>query len=166
MKNHNKMIILMLITSAFSFSMPAAFSIGTGQHQFVQIDPDYPDEFCNRCHGSGDVIQQELMSSGQGIYNGNQRIHNTLSCVSCHQITQGYGMSNGDKTEHAARIPSCTECHNVNYSGIVLGNVGNEINSTTEAHKSMGADGDRACIGCHTSVTVYGAITYSYSGGN
>lgn len=165
MKNHNKMIILMLITSAFSFSMPAAFSIGTGQHQFVQINPEDPDAFCNRCHGTGDDIKQELMSSGAGIYNGNQRIHNSLTCVSCHQIAQGFGMSMGDKTEHAARIPSCTECHNnVDYLGPTIGNVGNELNSSTEAHKSMGLDGDRACIGCHTTVQVYGSITYSYSG--
>lgn len=167
MKNQNKMIILMLITVMFSFSMPAAFSIGTGQHQFVQIDPDNPDAFCNRCHGSGDAIKQELMSSGTGIYNGNQRIHNSLTCVSCHQIAQGFGMSMGEKTEHAARIPSCTECHtDFERFGNVIGNVGNELNSSTEAHKSMGADGDKVCIGCHTTVQVYGAITYSYSGGN
>lgn len=164
MKPHNKMLIIMLITAMFSFSMPAAFSIGAGQHQFVQIDPNNPDDFCTKCHGAGDVIQQELMSSGTGIYNGNQRIHNTLSCVECHQIVQGYGMSVGDKTEHAARIPSCTECHNNrDYLGVVIGNVVNELNSSTEAHNIMGLDGDRACIGCHTTVQVYGSITYSYS---
>ena len=164
MKSHNKILLLILASSVIGVGMPATFSVGSGQHQFIQINLDNPDEFCDRCHGNGDAIQAELMTSGPAIYNSGIRIHASLSCVDCHQIEQGYGNIDmfGQKTEHAALIPSCIKCHTQGI-GAVTGNVTQELSSQTEAHNTMTADGDKACIGCHTNVQVYGSVSYTYS---
>lgn len=164
MKQQNKILIMMIGVSVIGIGLPTTFSVGSGQHQFIQINPENPNEFCDRCHGSGDAIQAELMTSGTAIYNSGIRIHASLNCVDCHQIEQGYGNIDrfGQKTEHAALIPSCIKCHTQG-TGSITGNVTQELSSTTEAHNSMVYDGDKACIGCHTSVQVYGSITYNYS---
>jgi len=159
--NKNKILILMIGTILIGIGLPTTFSLSTGQHQFNQIDPDNMDKFCAKCHGT-DSISVELEASGNGIYNGGMRIHNTLKCISCHALTQGYG--NGNKVEHAARIPSCIECHDdVSYG--VLGNVSSELESATEAHKDFSTDDSLACIGCHTGVSITGSISYTYSDG-
>lgn len=151
----------MLITTMFSFSLPTTFSIGSGQHRFEQIDPNNPDEFCNKCHGTGDIIQEELMSSGNGVFTG-IRIHSTLTCVSCHRITGGFGEGMpGEKTAHAAIIPTCEECHGIN--AIMDYNAYSELVLPQEAHKDLSGGSDLACLGCHTGVSIRGAITYSYA---
>jgi len=162
--NKNKILLLMLGTILVGAGIPATFSIGTGQHQFQQINPDNPDAFCMKCH-TQDTISMELMASDSGLYNGGGKIHNTLSCVECHAITSGYGASSGSKTEHAARIPQCLECHNVDTLGLVIGNVQDELSAASEAHNALDIDDSTACIGCHTGVSITGQISYSYSKG-
>jgi len=165
MKSRNK-ILFLIVTSILigTIGLPATFSLGTGQHQFKQVDPDNVDEFCNKCHGNGDSIQTELAASDNGLYNGGIRIHNTVGCAGCHALTQGYGNSDGTKLSHAARIPDCIQCHNPTYIGLTLGNVTAELESTTEAHREFNEETDSvACIGCHTSISVSGTISYSLS---
>ncbi len=163
MKQLTKILLLMLAVAIVGVGMPAAFSIGSGQHQFNQIDPNNPDEFCNKCHLNGDSINAELAASGTGVYT-NMKIHSTQHCVDCHAITPGYGSGvAGAKTEHAASIPTCTKCHGG--SNAVLGfDVANELSGSTEAHNQF--TDDVACVGCHTTVAVSGAISYTYSGGD
>jgi len=163
MKQKTTILLLMLAVSVIGIGMPFAWSIGSGQHQFNQIDTENPDAFCNRCHGTGDSINAELMASGNGIYNGGVRIHSMVKCTDCHAISSGYGTGlAGTKTEHAATVPTCIKCHAG--SDPTMGfNVGAELNGTSEAHQ--GFNDDTACIGCHTSVAVSGSISYTYSGG-
>jgi nitrate/TMAO reductase-like tetraheme cytochrome c subunit len=162
MKSKGKILLLMIAVMTIGIGMPTTFSLGSGQHQFSQIDPANPDAFCNKCHGAGDSINAELATSGNGIYNGGGRIHSELHCVDCHRLAEGYGTNNGSKTEHAATIPTCIKCHTIG-SGSVLGNVTQELNAVTEAHRNF--DDDVACIGCHTSVAVTGSVSYVYSNG-
>ncbi len=97
MKSTTKILILMLVVSIIGIGTPIAFSIGGGQHQFTQIDPANPDAFCNKCHRSGDIINTELMASGNGIYNGGGRIHAYVTCVECHQLEGGMEISPQEK---------------------------------------------------------------------
>ncbi len=164
MKKGTKILFLMIVVSIMGISMPTVFSIGGGQHQFIQIDPNNPDEFCEKCHMNGDVINTELMASGNGLYNGGGRIHQFVKCVDCHAVTSRNQdiFTPGTKSEHAAKIPSCIGCHTSGGIGDFMGDVSTELSTTTEAHNQF--NDDTACIGCHTSVQVTGAISYTYSG--
>jgi nitrate/TMAO reductase-like tetraheme cytochrome c subunit len=161
MKTSQKLILMIMLTSSVvSISMTQAFSVGTGQHQFRTIDMINPQQFCSKCHGSNDGINAELSTSGNGNYNGGIRIHSTQTCVSCHQITQGYNTAfQGQKSEHAATIPTCLKCHNT----VMMFNVTQELSNTHEAHNTF--RDDVACIGCHTSVKVQGAVSYTLTSG-
>lgn len=166
MKQTTKILLLMIVVSVIGAGLPATFSLGTGQHQFVQVDPTSPDTinaFCMKCHN--DAIQSELMASGNGLYNGGIRIHSTLGCQGCHQITStvnsnGYGMGMGS-IEHAARMPTCVDCHIDNAMLLPIGDAGNEIIASSEAHK--GFNDDTACIACHTTVSITGSFSATYS---
>lgn len=162
MKTSQKLILgVMLTSSVLSVAMTQAFSVGNGQHQFRTIDMDNQQAFCAKCHGSNDAINAELMASGPGNYNGGIRIHSTQTCVSCHQITQGYNTAfQGQKQGHAATIPTCLKCHNT----VMMFNVTQELSNTHEAHNTF--TDDAACIGCHTSVSVQGAVSYTMTAGS
>jgi hypothetical protein len=45
--------------------------------------------------------------------------------------------------------------------GTFMGDVNQELNSPKEAHKNF--DDDTACIGCHTTVTITGSFSATYS---
>jgi len=165
MKQTTKLLLLLITVSIIGVGMPAAFSLGSGQHQFNQIDPENPDAFCEKCHGASDSVKAELASSGNGIYNGGLKIHSQVGCADCHALTNGYGTSTGDsKNQHAATIPTCIKCHGG--TNAVMGfNVARELNNSKEAHNAFGAEADDvACIGCHTGVAVSGSVSYTYSG--
>ena len=163
MNKLNKIALLILVAAVIGMSTPVMFSIGGGQHQFQQIDPENPDAFCEKCHG-GDMISTELGTSGDGLYNGGGQIHAGVRCIECHAVTQRNQtiFTANTKTEHAAVIPTCTGCHTVGGSGAVMGDVLDELNQPTEAHNQF--SDSTACIACHTSISVNGAIDYTYSG--
>ena len=95
--------------------------------------------------------------SGDGVYT-QMKIHSTLTCVSCHMLTQNYGTGTGaTKMEHAATVPSCLKCHS-GVDSVMNFDVANELNASTEAHQNF--NDDAACIGCHTQVEVSGTVTY------
>ena len=165
MKSQNKVIILLLFSVVIGIGMPATFSIGKGQHQFLQINPDQPDKYCLRCH-QNEAISSEMAQSSTGVYT-QMKIHSTLTCVGCHKLTNGYGTGRaGDKVEHAARLPSCLECHDGQFNVLVF-SVVDELNSQKEAHRNFKfvGDNDLQCIACHTNVQVSGSISYTLSGG-
>lgn len=164
MKHTTKISILIIAVSIIGMSIPATFSIGGGQHQFTQINPNNPDAFCEKCHMDSDMINTELMASDDGLYNGGGRIHQFVKCVDCHAVTTRNQdeFKMGTKSEHAAKIPSCIGCHTYGGMGDFMGDVSKELNSPTEAHNQF--NDDTACIGCHTAVPVSGSISYSYSG--
>ena len=163
MKTTTKIIICMLIISIIGIGMPIAFSAGTGQHNFRQIDPNDPSAFCEKCHGGNDGIMAELSTSGTGVYS-QLKIHTTLKCVDCHALTSDYGQGipSSTKTQHAATIPTCTKCH-VGTNAVMGFDVGAELNNSREAHKNF--NDEISCIGCHTSIAVTGSVSYTYENG-
>jgi nitrate/TMAO reductase-like tetraheme cytochrome c subunit len=176
----SKLTILMIAVIAIGiFALPAAFSVNTGQHTFRQINPDAPADFCNQCHVAGDSVTTELAASQNGIYNGPMKIHSSLNCGNCHELTQGYGTSfpgSGiTKTEHAAIIPSCLKCHDAGDAAGLGFDVPAELMGAKEAHRpfweasvaantpSAANTDDLACLGCHTAVPKSGTVVYDYT---
>jgi hypothetical protein len=179
----NQLIILMIAVIAIGlFALPSTFSYAGQMHTFRQIDPTSPatiNQFCEKCH-TGDV-QAQLDASDKGLYQGNGIIHATIGCAGCHQITRDggpNGYNNGQfgydpsltetgagvSIEHAARIPSCLDCHIAGAPLIQWGDAGNEIRADTEAHKNFkfATDNDLECIGCHTDVARTGSVSSTF----
>lgn len=158
------------------FALPTTFSYTGAMHTFQQIDPTSEDtinDFCLKCHSG--AIATQLAASNNGLYNGGTPIHRSIGCQGCHQITStvnGPGYNQGAaSTEHAARLPTCLDCHNggVAPSGstslMTIGDAGHEIRAGTEAHRNFmsASDNDIECIGCHTATTRTGTVSTSVS---
>ncbi|PWB56913.1 MAG: hypothetical protein C3F06_00020 [Candidatus Methanoperedenaceae archaeon] len=171
----NKLIFVMISVIAIGlFALPATFSYSGSMHTFRQIDagaatdPTLVNAFCLKCH-TGDISTQ-LNNSDVGLYQGGVKIHSTIGCQGCHQITsdgvtaQGYAVAAASK-EHAARLPTCLDCHIATGTIMKIGDAGTEIRATTEAHKNFkdAGDNDIECIGCHTEATRTGMVTTSMS---
>jgi len=163
----NKLIIIMISVIAIGlFALPSTFSYSGSMHTFKQIDPTSADTinaFCMKCHTG--AISEQLAASDNGLYQGGGPIHQSVQCQGCHQITrtvgeQGYGIE-PTSTEHAARLPSCLDCHITGAPLMQIGDAGNEIRATTEAHKDFKSDTDNdiECIGCHTEATRSGSVS-------
>ena len=171
MKKSQLIILMIAVVAIGLFALPSTFSYAGSMHTFKQIDPTSPttiDAFCNKCHAGN--VPTQLAASDPGLYQGKVKIHSTIGCQGCHQITggpngSGYG-KDAASTEHAARLPSCLDCHKVGGLELILtGDAGTEIRATTEAHKNFlfTADDDLECIGCHTEVTRTGLVTTTFS---
>lgn len=168
----NKLIIVMISIIAIGmFALPSTFSYTGSMHTFKQIlsaDPADVDAFCLKCH-TGDISAQ-LVASDPGLYQGGVKIHSSIGCQGCHQITsdginaQGYGI-NAASEEHAARLPSCLDCHITGSPIMTIGDAGGEIRVATEAHVNFrdASDDDIECIGCHTDATRTGTVSTSIS---
>lgn len=174
----NKLIIVMISIIAIGlFALPATFSYSNDMHTFKQIDPTNAttiNAFCLKCHD--DTINAQLIASDTGLYtNLDGTIHSSIGCQGCHQITGGAGGPGYNKgqvtTEHAARLPSCLECHS-GTSGVIgvtklmeIGDATHELMAPTEAHKNFNttSDNDIQCIGCHTLTPVTGTVSASIS---
>lgn len=176
----NKLIIVMISIIAIGlFALPATFSYSNDMHTFKQVDPTNAttiNNFCLKCHD--DTIKTQLDASDTGLYtNLDGTIHSSIGCQGCHQITttvvdqqNGYGKGMVT-TEHAARLPSCLECHS-GETGIVgvtklmaVGDAAHELMVSSEAHKNFNTttDNDIQCIGCHTLTPVTGTVSASIS---
>jgi nitrate/TMAO reductase-like tetraheme cytochrome c subunit len=164
----NKLIIVMISVIAIGlFALPSTFSYSGSMHTFKQIDPTSADTinaFCMKCHTG--AIAEQLAASDNGLYQGGGPIHKSVQCQGCHQITRTDGQPNGynveaSSTEHAARLPSCLDCHLQTGTLMQIGNAGVEIRATTEAHKDFKSDTDNdiECIGCHTEATKTGSVS-------
>lgn len=161
MKNMKITMLMIAVVAVGAFSLPSVLSVGTGQHTFV----NGTQVSCNKCHtDSGDKIMTELALSNVTMYNTlgtgiGVRIHaldgnGITSCKSCHALA---APTLGDHTG-VLKKPSCSTCH---------GGVNAELLDTDEAHKALNTSvGNMGCIGCHTTVTVTGSPTYSYSANN
>ncbi len=168
----NRLIFVMIAVIAIGlFALPATFSYSGSMHTFKQIASGSPADvnaFCAKCH-TGEISTQLAASDNGLYYSGKPKIHSTIGCQGCHQITttvagQANGYAQGPATtEHAARLPSCLDCHIS--TGILsqIGDAGNEIRAGTEAHKNFkdAGDNDIECIGCHTNATRTGMVTTS-----
>ncbi|CAG0994581.1 MAG: multiheme c-type cytochrome [Candidatus Methanoperedens sp.] len=163
----NKLIIVMISVIAIGlFALPSTFSYSGSMHTFKQVDPTSAttiNAFCMKCH-TGEISTQ-LAASDPGLYQGGGAIHASVQCQGCHQITrvtgtQGYGVE-ADSTEHAARLPSCLDCHISTGTLMQIGNAGTEIRALTEAHQNFKSDTDNdiECIGCHTEATRTGTVS-------
>lgn len=162
----NKLIIVMISVIAVGlFALPSTFSYSGSMHTFRQIDPTNADTinaFCMKCHTG--AISTQLAASDPGLYQGGGPIHASVQCQGCHQITSatGAGYNQGaDSIEHAARLPSCLDCHLASGTLMQIGNAGVEIRAPTEAHKNFlsTSDNDIECIGCHTDATRTGTVS-------
>lgn len=152
------------------FALPSTFSYSGSMHTFKQIDPTSEatiNTFCLKCH-TGDISTQ-LAASDNGLYQGGVKIHSSIGCQGCHQITRtaganGYGVE-AASTEHAARLPTCLDCHLATGILMQIGDAGTEIRVTSEAHQNFkdpaNVDNDIECIGCHTDATRTGSVTTS-----
>jgi hypothetical protein len=170
----NRLIFVMIAVIAIGlFALPATFSYSGSMHTFKQIASGSATDvnaFCAKCH-TGEISTQLAASDNGLYYSGKPKIHSTIGCQGCHQITStvnGNGYAKGvESTEHAARLPSCLDCHIS--TGILsqIGDAGNEIRADTEAHKNFkdvpGGDNDIECIGCHTNATRTGMVTTGMS---
>jgi Cytochrome c554 and c-prime len=175
----NQLVILMIAVVAIGlFALPSTFSYAGSMHTFKQIDPTSPatiNLFCAKCHAGN--VQEQLNASDRGLYQGSGKIHASVGCEGCHQITRsggpngynngafGYGQTSGaESIEHAARLPTCLDCHIAGAELIQWGDAGTEIRAPTEAHKNFkfATDNDLECIGCHTEVTRTGMVTTSF----
>lgn len=153
------------------FALPATFSYSGDMHTFKQIlsgSTTDVNTFCLKCH-SGNIATQ-LEASDPGLYQGGEYIHKTIGCQGCHQITRTTAGGNGydvaaASTEHAARLPSCLDCHISGSALMQIGDAGTEIRVATEAHKNFmdAVDDDIECIGCHTDATRTGTVSASIS---
>jgi hypothetical protein len=167
----NKLIFVMISVIAIGlFALPATFSYTGNMHTFKQIASGSAADvnaFCLKCH-SGNIANQ-LAASDNGLYQGGEYIHKTIGCQGCHQITRTSGANgyavDADSTEHAARLPSCLDCHITGSPLMQIGNAGGEIRVTTEAHQNFksSTDDDIECIGCHTDTTRTGTVSASIS---
>ena len=167
----NKLIFVMISVIAIGlFALPATFSYSGSMHTFKQIASGSPADvntFCLKCH-TGDISTQLAASDNALYYPGGQQIHSSIGCQGCHQITsdgvtaQGYAVNSASR-EHAARLPSCLDCHIATGTIMQIGDAGTEIRATTEAHKNFkdAGDNDIECIGCHTDATRTGMVTTS-----
>lgn len=167
----NKLIIVMISVIAIGlFALPSTFSYSGSMHTFKQIASGNEADvnaFCLKCH-TGDISTQ-LAASDNGLYYPNTpKIHSTIGCQGCHQITsdgttgQGYAVAAASE-EHAARLPTCLDCHIATGNLMQVGDAGNEIRVGTEAHQNFmsAGDNDIECIGCHTDATRTGMVTTS-----
>lgn len=175
MKRNRLIFVMIAVIAVGLFALPATFSYSGSMHTFKQIASGSSDDvnaFCAKCH-TGEISTQLAASDNGLYYSGKPKIHSTIGCQGCHQITStvnGNGYAKGvESTEHAARLPSCLDCHMVNTptTSIMgpIGDAGNEIRAETEAHKNFkdAGDNDIECIGCHTNATRTGMVTTSMS---
>lgn len=168
MKRNRLIIVMISIIAIGMFALPSTFSYSGAMHTFKQIDPTSAttiNAFCLKCH-TGDISTQ-LAASDNGLYNTGTKIHSTIGCQGCHQITRtaggnGYNLG-AASTEHAARLPTCLDCHLATGTLMQIGDAGNEIRAASEAHKNFKSlsDNDIECIGCHTNATRTGMVTTS-----
>jgi hypothetical protein len=166
-----KLTIFMLAVVAIGiFALPSTLSVGVGQHKFRTYGTVETDgaAFCAQCHKSGDTVSNELLASdtrdtaAMGYGGIGDKIHSSIWCGDCHEITEGYEVA-AVSTEHAAKNPSCLKCHGAGntygYNDVTV-----ELSQLTESHKNfvVAGDDDVQCIACHTYVTKEGTITYTF----
>ena len=153
-----KIVMLLIgIVAIGMFALPSTLAMYTGQHNFTNGS----DVDCNKCHGSGDKIYDELDIN---------KVHGGFTCKTCHGFSTDESTlfaSNGSMGHAATTKVNCVGCHaelNKTWGNTSATDI-DDINVTTElnngAHKAFKdqiGDPDYACIACHTSVTVTGIV--------
>ena len=152
-----KIVMLLIgIVAIGMFALPSTLAMYSGQHDFIAGT----DVNCSKCHSQGgDQIYTELAGGP----------HSSFSCKQCHGFDGGVSNPNDNSTGmgHAATVDvTCVGCHSdTSYAGGVNGLDGNNVTVATElangahdAYYNDTADQDDACLGCHTTIAVTGAI--------
>ena len=169
MKQTGKTVLLLLAVMAIGmFALPSTLAMYSGQHDFV----NGANVKCEKCHGVGDAIYEEMNGSD---------MHINFSCRDCHGYTStnasfsGLTPNTNNSTGHAGTLGvMCMDCHADNSTAgslaLTIGTHNMDNNSVdiidefkmqTAAHNDMfdfynqsSQDLDHMCIACHTKVTL------------
>ena len=133
-------MLLIGIVAIGMFALPSTLAMYSGQHTFV----DAANVTCNRCHGTGDTIGDEL---------ANSTAHTNFSCKNCHGFLSTNPNTDGTMGHAATANVTCTGCHSEQalYNTAVLDSdsitIATEL--TSGAHTNF-----QNCIACHTKAPI------------